>query len=223
MGGHKDKVQLTSSTMEKVSYDNAGLDVAVLEKLSNLNGSNGKKSKSGSRTSPRIKRFGQFSYPTVCTICHSLWDRKGNVDLVTPCGCSATSLHVHETCLNSWLQHSGKIRCEVCKTEYSNSNIKHLKSQLTVQRANLCIIVVFMPVGVILVVGFCLIIDSVKRAMREREETGLPNNGFGMATEVFIFLCIFFGVLIIATIWMSVAMLKGKKSSTSDDLTLSKA
>ncbi|KAF8327196.1 uncharacterized protein EI90DRAFT_2975197 [Cantharellus anzutake] len=39
--------------------------------------------------------------------------------LFHPCRCSGTIRYIHQDCLTTWLQHSKKGSCDVCKTEYA--------------------------------------------------------------------------------------------------------
>ncbi|MEW5316625.1 MAG: hypothetical protein WDW38_007985 [Sanguina aurantia] len=57
----------------------------------------------------------------ICRIC-----RLGNEQedpLFYPCRCSGSIKYVHKDCLSSWLQHSKRTHCEVCKHQYAFSPI----------------------------------------------------------------------------------------------------
>eukprot|EP00057_Strongylocentrotus_purpuratus_P004448 XP_003728717.1 PREDICTED: E3 ubiquitin-protein ligase MARCH8 [Strongylocentrotus purpuratus] len=169
--------------------------------------------------SPRIKNFEKYTYPNVCTYCKSIWDRKGSTELVTPCGCDGTSLLVHEICLESWLKSSGKVRCEACKTDYSIRNIKDLQAELMVQKVNFCLIAIFMPVGVVVIVGACIIMDSISRARAKAAVAGIPVEGIGIPLDRFVIYCIILGSLTLAGIIKTISMMKRKKLIALDNLT----
>lgn len=45
-------------------------------------------------------------------------------NLIQPCNCSGTAAYVHEECLVKWLQISERSDCEICKFEYSFSEVE---------------------------------------------------------------------------------------------------
>lgn len=47
-----------------------------------------------------------------CRICHE----EGNTTCV--CNCKGTHGQVHIKCVQKWIEHSGKIECEICQSEY---------------------------------------------------------------------------------------------------------
>eukprot|EP00040_Diaphanoeca_grandis_P023286 m.126424 g.126424 ORF g.126424 m.126424 type:complete len:884 (-) comp29200_c0_seq7:99-2750(-) len=52
----------------------------------------------------------------ICRIC-----RSGGLPespLFYPCGCAGSIKYIHQECLQTWLQHSQKRKCEVCEVEY---------------------------------------------------------------------------------------------------------
>ncbi|KAF9506397.1 hypothetical protein BS47DRAFT_1385606 [Hydnum rufescens UP504] len=52
-----------------------------------------------------------------CRICSG--PGEPNEPLFHPCKCSGTIRYIHQDCLTTWLQHSKKKSCDVCKTEYA--------------------------------------------------------------------------------------------------------
>ncbi|XP_041479750.1 E3 ubiquitin-protein ligase MARCHF1-like [Lytechinus variegatus] len=209
-GKGKNNTATPSKTFDNHAFEGDGADEAnsvVSEKFS-----------------PRIKNFGKFTYPNVCKYCKSLWDSKGNTELISPCGCDSTSLHVHETCLESWLKSSGKVRCEACKTVYSNSNIKELRAELMVQRVNFCLIAIFMPIGVVVIVGVITILEIIRQDIERAAVTGESLNGvYGIPLDQFVILCLLFGGLTLFAIIKSITILRQKRLKTLDSLTVTKA
>ena len=39
--------------------------------------------------------------------------------------CACVNAHVHDKCLERWLQQSGNVKCSVCKADYANVIIEH--------------------------------------------------------------------------------------------------
>ncbi|KAF8318671.1 hypothetical protein DL93DRAFT_323184 [Clavulina sp. PMI_390] len=52
-----------------------------------------------------------------CRICSG--PAEPNQPLFHPCKCSGTIRYIHQDCLTTWLSHSRKKTCDVCKAEYS--------------------------------------------------------------------------------------------------------
>nr|XP_054768205.1 E3 ubiquitin-protein ligase MARCHF8-like [Lytechinus pictus] len=148
----------------------------------------------------------------------------GNTELISPCGCDSTSLHVHETCLESWLKSSGKVRCEACKTVYSNRNIKELRAELMVQRVNFCLIAIFMPIGVVVIVGVITVLEIIRQDIEHAAVTGESLDGFyGIPLDQFVIICVLFGGLTLFAIIKSITLLRQKRLKTLDSLTVTQA
>ncbi|PRP85395.1 hypothetical protein PROFUN_06941 [Planoprotostelium fungivorum] len=53
----------------------------------------------------------------LCRVCRS--GREVNRPLFFPCRCNGSIKYIHQDCLITWLSHSGKEFCELCKTRYT--------------------------------------------------------------------------------------------------------
>ncbi|XP_071497856.1 uncharacterized protein [Diadema antillarum] len=163
----------------------------------------------------------KYSYPDVCSYCHKLWDKTGTTEMISPCECPRSKLHVHESCLKTWLKESGKVRCRECNSAYSDQKEKQQRAESVVQQANMCIIVVLMPLGTVMVVTACLLLDTIRSAQAKRaagEETdylGIPPVSFG-------FLMIFMFCLILLAVCATRSFMGGNNNNNSDEMMLSK-
>ncbi|RWS07955.1 uncharacterized protein B4U79_18153 [Dinothrombium tinctorium] len=56
-----------------------------------------------------------------CRIC---LDTSLKVNLIEPCRCRGSQRYVHYQCLATWLERSGNLKCQVCKSDYNGINMK---------------------------------------------------------------------------------------------------
>lgn len=88
-----------------------------------------------------------------------------------------------------------------------------------VQKVNFCLIAVFMPVGVVVIVGACIIMDSISRARAKAAVAGIPVEGIGIPMDRFVIYCIILGSLTLVGLIKTISMMKRKKLKTLDNLT----
>jgi len=53
-----------------------------------------------------------------CSHCRSDEENNETGRFLNPCKCIGTSAYIHAVCLNSWINASGKISCDICKSDY---------------------------------------------------------------------------------------------------------
>ena len=51
----------------------------------------------------------------MCRICHGGWEEE---DLISPCKCTGTVRHAHQSCILNWVSKSGNQHCELCKFKF---------------------------------------------------------------------------------------------------------
>ncbi|KIK61950.1 hypothetical protein GYMLUDRAFT_260499 [Collybiopsis luxurians FD-317 M1] len=56
-----------------------------------------------------------------CRICSA--PAEPDQPLFHPCKCSGTIRYIHQDCLTTWLAHSKKKTCDVCKHQYSFTKV----------------------------------------------------------------------------------------------------
>ncbi|KAF8199121.1 RING-variant domain-containing protein [Pholiota molesta] len=56
-----------------------------------------------------------------CRICSA--PAEPDQPLFHPCKCSGTIRYIHQDCLTTWLAHSKKKNCDVCKHPYSFTKV----------------------------------------------------------------------------------------------------
>ena len=57
----------------------------------------------------------QESCGLMCRICHSGFEEG---ELITPCKCTGTVKHAHQSCILNWVSKSGNQNCELCKFKF---------------------------------------------------------------------------------------------------------
>lgn len=57
----------------------------------------------------------------VCRVCRSV----SQEPLFHPCKCSGSMKYIHQSCLEEWLQHSGKKHCDICNHVFEFSPVYH--------------------------------------------------------------------------------------------------
>lgn len=66
----------------------------------------------------------------ICRVCRS--SATADEPLFHPCKCSGSMKFVHQSCLEEWLQHSGKSDCDICKQQFIFSPIYDNNSSKTI-------------------------------------------------------------------------------------------
>eukprot|EP00041_Stephanoeca_diplocostata_P030659 m.934637 g.934637 ORF g.934637 m.934637 type:complete len:1082 (-) comp23799_c0_seq11:168-3413(-) len=59
---------------------------------------------------------GESDDPKICRICRG--EQSPDSPLFYPCACTGSIRYIHQDCLQTWLEHSGKRFCELCGTEF---------------------------------------------------------------------------------------------------------
>ena len=111
---------------------------------------------------------------------------------ITPCNCSGTSAHVHEECLQTWIETSGNTHCEICMEPYVTHKICKCRVKRCLRYSVMCIHSENRKVDGI-ITSFCILFSVVMSCLLPSSDSWINSVIICFAADVFVIFLIYFG------------------------------